>query len=268
MSVVAASKRSPVAAPPNFQKYSTVYDLLYRNKDYAAEADYVARTLRASVPQARDLLELGSGTGRHGRLLAAKGFNVHGVERSPYMVALASAAAQQLAATGGKLSCEVGDIRAISLGRSFDAGIALFHVISYQTTDDDLRATFANVARHLKPGGVFLFDIWHGPAVLMERPIRRIKNVADERFEVTRTARPELDATRNTVKVTYEIQCTDRQSGEVARFNEEHVMRYLFPTEIELLAKACGMRVAMTEEFLTRRSPSASTWGVTYLLKK
>jgi hypothetical protein len=30
-------------------------------------------------------LELGFGTGRHGRLLAAKGFRVHGIERSADM---------------------------------------------------------------------------------------------------------------------------------------------------------------------------------------
>ena len=72
-----------------FQKYSTYYDLLYRDKDYAAEAEYVARTIRSIVPGARSILELGSGTGRHGRLLAAMGFNVHGIERSAEMVAVA-----------------------------------------------------------------------------------------------------------------------------------------------------------------------------------
>ena len=50
-----------------FQKYAAFYDLLYRDKDYAAEAEYVARTIRSIVPDARTILELGSGTGRHGR---------------------------------------------------------------------------------------------------------------------------------------------------------------------------------------------------------
>ena len=65
-----------------FQLYSKYYDLLYRDKDYAAEAAYVARTLRNAIPSARELLEFGSGTGRHGRLLALRGFSVVGVERS------------------------------------------------------------------------------------------------------------------------------------------------------------------------------------------
>jgi SAM-dependent methyltransferase len=253
----------------NFQKYSAYYDLLYRDKDYAAEADYVARAVRSASPGVRSILELGSGTGRHGRLLAALGFIVHGIERSADMVAMANAApAPPAAATGGSFTCEVRDVRSANLGRTFDAVIALFHVISYQTTNEDLQAVFHVAAHHLPLGGVFLFDVWHGPAVLMERPTERIKIVTDDRFEVTRTARPELDSNRNTVKVTFEMECKDRQSGDVVRFSEEHLMRYLFSTEIELLARSCSMRILTTEEFLTGRPPSPSTWGVAYLLQK
>src|SRR5215475_7564399 len=92
----------------NFQKYSAYYDLLYQDKDYAAEAKYVERTLRSANPDARKILELGSGTGRHGRLLAALGFSVHGIERSPDMVAMALAAPGPSRANGS-FTCEVGD---------------------------------------------------------------------------------------------------------------------------------------------------------------
>lgn len=256
-------------ATPNFQKYSAYYDLLYRDKDYAAEAKYVARTIRSATPDARSILELGSGTGRHGRLLAAMGFDVHGIERSADMVAAANASpASPVSAAGGSFTCQVGDIRSANLGWRFDGVIALFHVISYQTTNEDLQAAFRVAARHLAPGGVFLFDVWHGPAVLAEGPTKRVKNVADERFEVTRTALPELDSNRHTVKVSYELQCSDRRSGEVARFGEEHLMRYLFPTEIDRLSRGCGMRVMKAEEFLTGRAPSPSTWGVVYAVQK
>src|ERR1043166_5798427 len=74
-----------------FQEYSAYYDLLYRDKDYAAEAEYVARSIRSILPDARSILEFGSGTGRHGPLLASMGFDVHGIERSPEMVAIAKA---------------------------------------------------------------------------------------------------------------------------------------------------------------------------------
>jgi len=254
---------------PEFEKYSAIYDLLYRDKDYGAEAEYVGGKVRSLVHDARSLLEFGSGTGRHGRFLAAMGFDVHGIERSPEMVSMAHAADDHASSkTGGSFSCEVGDICTASLGRTFDAVVSLFHVMSYQTSNQALRAAFQSAARHLVPGGLFLFDVWHGPAVLSQRPSERIKEVADDRYRVKRTARPELDTNRSTVKVVYEIECEDRSDGETERFSEDHLMRYLFPTEVELLAESCGMQVKGVEEFLTGKQASPSTWGVAYLLQR
>jgi SAM-dependent methyltransferase len=253
----------------NFRSYAPFYDLLYRDKDYAAEAEYVARTTRSAVPAARTILELGSGTGRHGHLLAAMGFEVHGIERSPEMVALARTdRCVRLPADAGSFTCEVGDICSAKLGRTFDTVLSLFHVISYQTTNQSLRAAFRTAADHLAVGGLFLFDVWHGPAVLSQGPSERVKEVADERYWVRRTAQPELDTNRNTVKVVYHMECEDRQSGKTVRFSEEHLMRYLFPTEVDLLAESCELRRIVTEEFLTGNPPSTSTWGVTYVLQR
>jgi SAM-dependent methyltransferase len=253
----------------NFQKYSAYYDLLYRDKDYAAEAQYVARLIRSAVPTAHTILELGSGTGRHGRLLAAMGFDVHGIERSAEMVAVARAAAcAGSSGASGSFTCEVGDICRASLGRAFDAVISLFHVVSYQTTNQALQAAFRVAADHLAPGGQFLFDVWHGPAVLSQRPSERVKEVADERYRVKRTVRPELDTNRGTVNVVYHMECEDRPSGKIVRFSEEHLMRYLFPTEVDLLARNCGLRQVASEEFLTGKPPSADSWSVLYILQK
>ena len=138
----------------NFKKNSAFYDLLYRDKDYAAEANYVARTIRNTILHARTILELGSGTGRHGRFLAAMGFDVHGIERSAEMVSLARAAScPPSSETAGSFCCEVGDICTANLGRTFDAVIALFHVMSYQTTNQALQAAFQVVT--LRQAGCF-----------------------------------------------------------------------------------------------------------------
>ena len=252
----------------NFQKYSAFYDLLYRDKDYAAEANYVARMIRNAMPLARTILELGSGTGRHGRLLAAMGFDVHGIERSPEMVSFARAAScPPSSETTGSFCCEVGDICTANLGRTFDAIISLFHVMSYQTTNQALQAAFQVATAHLAPGGLFLFDVWHGPAVLSQGPSERVKEVESADYRVKRIARPELDTNRRIVRVTYDVTCEDRRSGDMVRFSEEHVMRYLFPTEIDLFAERCGLRPVIAEEFLTGRAPSPSTWGVAYGLQ-
>lgn len=247
----------------NFYKYAAIYDLLYGDKDYEAEAKYVACLLRKDRPAVRTILELGSGTGRHGRLLAAMGFDVHGVERSREMVAIA----QNDMSKTATFTCQLGDICDIELGRKFDAVISLFHVISYQTSDDALHRVFNVAASHLKPGGVFLFDVWHGPAVLAQRPSERVKIVEDDFQRVVRTTRPTIDTRQNTVEVIFDVDCEDKCFGGRSFFRENHVLRYLFPSEVDFLAKLSSLRVIATEEFLTGRAPSIATWGVMYLLQ-
>lgn len=258
-----------------FLQYGAYYDLLYRDKDYTAEAEYVARTLRAANPAVKTVLEFGSGTGKHGRLLAGQGFHVFGVERSESMVAVARNVNVALhPAPGytqsclGNFDCMQGDIQALELQRTFDAVISLFHVVSYQSTNDGLHRTFANAARHLPPEGVFLFDVWHGPAVLRERPLVRVKRVEDENVRLTRIAEPELDTNAGVVTVRYTMLAEAKSDGRLTTLAEEHHMRYLFRSEVDFLATQAGFEVERSEEFLTGQAASESTWGVAYLLRK
>ena len=240
-----------------FQQYSKYYDLLYQDKDYAARESHMwRRLLRDSAPAgASEILEFGSGTGRHGRLLAEQGFAVFGVERSETMTASAKRVGDGNQPGGsGSFDCVQGDVRLANLGRTFDAVLALFHVVSYQTSNEDLLLTFSNAARHLRPGGVFLFDVWHGPAVLTERPDVRVKRVEDDAILLTRIAEPEVDVQASVVNVHYTMLGESKSDGKLDRFGEEHRMRYLFPTEIDLLARQTGFRVERSEEFPNRRS--------------
>ena len=72
-----------------FDAYSNYYDLLYRDKDSVAEVEYICNLLCRFNICGSDILEFGSGTGKHGCLLAERGYSVTGIERSPEMVALA-----------------------------------------------------------------------------------------------------------------------------------------------------------------------------------
>ena len=249
-----------------FDRYAASYDLLYRDKDYAAETEYVARTLRAAEPKTRTLLEFGSGTGRHGRLLADQGFEVFGIERSKRMVESANANRSPVRSSGS-FDCEQGDIGTVKLGRKFDAVIALFHVMSYQTTDDPLRRAFANAAEHLN-GGLFLFDVWHGPAVVKQPPEIRTKQIENANTKLIRTATPKLRQENHIVAVCYTIVAESVQNGTNETFQEEHLIRYFFPEEIESLARDAAFTIERSEEFMTGRKPSEETWGVSYLLRK
>lgn len=250
-----------------FTDYARYYDFLYQDKNYHTEADYVAGLIRKFHPAARSILEFGSGTGIHAGLLFKKGFMVHGVERSKEMLTRSLAMTEKMNAEPDQLAFSPGDIRDIRLNKHFDAVISLFHVISYQTTNEDVTAVFENARRHLNPDGIFIFDVWYGPAVLTQRPEVRVKRMADKKMEVTRLAEPSLQPNSNLVDVNYHVFVRDRAKSTVKELQENHVMRYFFKPEIELFASRDGMKILNTEEWLTGKTIGPDTWGACFLLK-
>jgi len=250
-----------------FADYASYYDLLYHDKDYAAEAEYVAGLVRNCRPSTQSILELGSGTGIHASLLAEKGFNVHGIERSREMLARSLALAEKMTPGHGQLAFSPGDIRDIRLNKRFDAVISLFHVISYQTTSEDVTAAFETAKRHLKPGGIFIFDVWYGPAVLTQRPEVRIKRIMDDQNEITRLAEPMLHENENLVDVQYDVFVRDLGTNVVKELKETHLMRYFFKPEIDSLATLSGFTVQNVEEWYSAKPISTSTWSVCFCLR-
>jgi SAM-dependent methyltransferase len=245
-----------------FGDYSRYYDLLYADKDYAGEAAYVARLVRAARPGARSILDLGCGTGRHARELAALGFTVAGVDRSAEMVAVA----RQTPAPGVRFL--EGDLGTVRLDERFDVVSSLFHVFSYQTTNEALSAAFATAHAHLNDGGILIFDAWYGPAVLSDQPAVRVKRLSNEEMEVVRISEPTLHANRNIVDVNFEVLIRDRARDTMSRLTELHEMRYLFTPEIEAFAAAAGMKFLASEEWLTGKAPGLGTWGVVFLCER
>lgn len=243
-----------------FVAYSRYYDLLYRDKDYVGEAEYIRALLARHDKAQGSLLEFGSGTGKHGCLLAEHGFSVHGIERSAEMVARAT----QFAG----FTCQQGDVCTIQMGRTYDAVLSLFHVVSYQTLNADVKAVFARAAEHLIRGGLFVFDFWYSPAVYAHQPAVRVKRMADDQVEITRIAEPVIYPNENRVDVNYTIFAHDIASGNVQTLSETHSMRHFSLPEIDLLAEANGFTRVAAEEFLTGKPAGCDTWGVCVALKR
>jgi SAM-dependent methyltransferase len=252
-----------------FAAYSQYYDLLYRDKNYAAEADYVRSLVEAERPGSRTLLDLGCGTGRHDFLLSEHGYRVTGIDMSADMLKVAHAERDKRARAGGPPPPEFaqGDVRSVRLGARFDVVVSLFHVMSYQTSNDDLLAAFSTLQEHLAPGGVALFDAWYGPTVLSDRPVVRIKRLSGDGFDVTRLAEPVFHPNENVVDVNYQIMISDRASGRVEQLRETHRMRYLFVPEVRELLGRVGLRLDRACEFMTNGELGFSTWNALFVAR-
>lgn len=253
---------------PVFNAYSKYYDLLYKDKDYTGEAEYVHNLIQKHTPGAKSILNLGCGTGRHDFLLAEKGYTITGVDISEDMISIAKTHLSTLNLKPSTLSFKQSDIRTVRLNQTFDAVVSLFHVVSYQTRNEDLQATFSTVKTHLKPGGVFIFDCWYGPAVLTDRPSVRIKRLEDEKRSVIRIAEPIMHPNVNIVEVNYQIIVRNKASNELETHHEQHRVRYLFRPEIELFLSHAGFQLLSCREWMTERNPDFKSWSVCFVTKK
>ena len=251
-----------------FAGYSRYYDLLYRDKDYAGEARYVSGLISRHSPSAKQILEIGCGTGAHAAQWAQMRFEVVGVDRSEGMLEAAAARRASLEPSiAEKLSFEEGDARTLRVGRRFDVVTSLFHVMSYQTANTDLAAAFATAREHLAPGGVFIFDCWYGPAVIRQWPSVTEKKLADETTSVNRIAEPVMYPNQNVVDVNYTVDVTDLLTGATETLHETHRMRYLFTPEVELALAAAGMTLVDSRAWMTENPPGFDSWGACYVGK-
>jgi len=251
-----------------FAGYSRYYDLLYRDKDYVSEAKYVAGLIRLHSPQATSVLEIGCGTGAHAAVMSELGFNIVGVDMSEGMLEAAEARRTSLNEdVASRITFEHGDARTVRLGRKFDAVISLFHVMSYQTSNEDLAAAFATAREHVKPNGIFLFDCWYGPSVLRQWPAVTEKHLEDDAIEVNRRAEPVIHANENVVDVNYTVHVTDKVTGSVDTLHETHRMRYLFTPEIGVALETAGMRLVDSRGWMTDDAPGFSTWGACFIAR-
>jgi SAM-dependent methyltransferase len=244
-----------------FRSYAAYYDLLYRDKDYAAEAQFVNELLLEHAPGAGTVLDLGCGTGRHAIELARLGYTVHGIDRSGEMLAFADRRRAGLEAPQReRLSFSVGDIRDLRLGATFDVILALFHVMSYQTSEEDLRAAVATARGHLNEGGVFLFDFWYGPAIVWERPQLRTKQVRDRKVIVTRTAEPVWDPAHNVVHVHYQLTALPEE-GTKLQVYEVHSLRYFFEDELQQYLYRSRFKAEIFASWMSKMPPGREGWS-------
>lgn len=243
-----------------FSLYSQYYDLLYADKPTEAECAYVTGLLRRFEVPGNTWLEWGAGSGRHGQVFQQAGICWTGVEQSGAMAAKGLEKG---------LDIRIGTMQSLSLlPQQYDAVLALFHVMSYLNTDEELEAAFENAHRHLRTGGLFVFDVWYTPAVCRQLPEERVKEMQNTSIRVQRRATPQIDWHSHTVNVHYDIEVEAVHDGTRSHFSEDHRMRHFGLPELRRCGKQAGFSMLYAGEWLSEQPPGTDTWGVCVVFKK
>lgn len=243
----------------NFAEYARYYDVLYKDKDYMSEAKDVDALLRKyGIGNEKRIITYGCGTGKHDRCLQELGYRIHGLDISENMVVEANKYSNDIL-------YEVADIREYIPKEKYDAVISLFHVMSYQNTNDDVKNVMKSARKALNQGGLFLFDSWYGPGVLTDLPVVRVKEVEDDEIKIIRIARPDIHPNENIVDVNYTVLVSEKETEVTKRIEETHCMRYFFKTEIEEMLSQTGFRLVDYLDCRTLEKTDFNSWTCYFL---
>jgi SAM-dependent methyltransferase len=213
---------------------STSFDPVAPFYDESSGPEFSAQAIRATVDLLAELagsgrvLELGIGTGRIALPLAARGISVTGIDASQGMV-------EQLRAKpgGADIPVVIGDFGEALPEGPFSLAYVVYNTLSNLLTQEKQVACFENVAAQLEPGGRFLVEIFV-PKLERIGPENRI-DVFDHDdgalgFDVVDVFRQRL--------TSHHYRFGGERSGH---FASEH--RYVWPAELDLMARVAGLRL-------------------------
>jgi SAM-dependent methyltransferase len=183
-------------------------------------------------------LELGIGTGRIALPLSERGVQVHGIDLSEAMIA-------KLQAKPGadRIGVTIGDFATTKVDGAFSVAYLVVNTIMNLTTQDEQVACFRNVAAQLEPRGCFVIE------VLVPRLQRLPPGERFQPFHVgtNHVGFDEYDvATQGLVSHHYWIE-----NGEVEVLSPP--FRYVWPSELDLMARLAGMTLRERWEDWQRR---------------
>lgn len=247
--------KPPAPDAGQFQDLAPHYDELMVSVPYDDWADYVRLLWHFSDHEPRRVLDCACGTGnvafalaKGGLELAKGGLEVVGVDLSHSMIEVAQQKAQVMQLPARFLQA---DLTNFALNERFDSATCLYDSLNYILDAGDLQRAFACIGKHIKPDGVWVFDMNSDYALRADLFTQRNR---DPFKGLHYDWHADYDAASRicTVQMRFE-----RPNGAGAKqvFHETHRERaYLIP-EVEAMLQATGWNLLHTFDAYTLNRP-------------
>ena len=191
------------------ERYAESYDLFYKDKPYKKEVERILDIIEDKC----DVLDVACGTGGHAYYLADY-CNLFVQDASPSMYELARKKLKDKVSYLG-----VHRMESFQHNRKFDVILAMFSSIDYAT---GLEKTLDNFYKHLRKGGMVVFDFWNKEVV------------ESEHLEVHQS---EHKISFTTLNKSKQIASIDIRFGKLS---ETHIMHYYSITQMMRAIQEAG----------------------------
>lgn len=240
--------------------YSQFYDLIYSKKNYKKEVSFIINLIKKKNIKVKKILELGSGTGSHGRYIKKLGYDIIGVEKSTHMIQISKKK---------KVNFKIYnfDLKKFRINKKFDLVLSLFHVINYMTKDIEVTKFFYTANYHLKKGGYFIFDTWHTPGVRNSKPFKTKKIYSNNNYKIEKKAAP-LKISSKIYDIIYNFRIFNKITKFFFSFIEQHRIRHFTIEDLIKVGEKKGFEFVSSHKQLSMSKPNKYDWGATLLFKK
>lgn len=209
------------------ERIAEVYDEWYSGM--ALDTDAAVEFLATEAGKG-PVLELAIGTGRIALPLAARGFDVHGIDASPSMVAKLGEKPG-----GERIPVTMGDFADVAVAGEYSLIYIVFNSIFGLLTQEDQVSCFRNVAAHLTEKGIFVVEAFVPDLQRFDRN-QRLAVETIERDHVR------IEASRHD-PVNQNVQSRHVVVGEEGIKAYPLKIRYAWPSELDLMARIAGLRL-------------------------
>ena len=254
------------------------YEELSDNRDWAAWLGFVEDVLRHEMPQERRaaeadgpehlkqdravrLLDAACGTGRIARGLVDRGFDVVGVDVSAGMLGEAE---KKRKGVEKRFLLHRQDVRELALDTTFKVAICLCDSLNYLLAPPDLQQAFQQIAAHLEPGGLFLFDVnttWKLAHIYGDFTYAEHR----ENFSLVWENTYEPATSMVEMHLVFFIKAAD---GRYVRYDETHRQRAFSDEEIQTALTAAGLDCLERGHLFGLDPPEPLRERVFYLARK
>ena len=219
----------------SFQRnYSRYYDIFYHDKDYEKECSFLENAFKKhSVFPIKRVLDMGCGTGGYLIPLSERGYEITGIDASTGMLEQAKRKTKE---RGIRVRLEQMTLQELDLGEKFDSVICMFNTIDYLTEKKEMIKTLMNVRKHLKDGGLFIFDFRQTAPAMESYSPQRVRYFRNGKIEIIRISNSRVDREANLFFTDYDCIVIQKKSV-IERFHETHKLKVYSPQEINHLLR-------------------------------